>query len=259
MKLLLTSDLHSCTTWYEWLLEQAGHVDFIAIAGDLVEGFAPGNHRHELHMAEHYLRKVVERGCHVAVCSGNHELFLKKSIHVPEKPSTALNLLNSFLHSGMPDTPDHPLFIQDGQTKLVTRDSGSLIVTTIPYRIDVGCLPSSIMRLWEVGEKLRAEHGYPWLVLHHEPPCGTRVGGHIGHLGVISDIDVHRPDYLLSGHLHQQPFVSGGAFQDRIGNTLCLNAGQVDPGSSATPNHIILETANGDIRWNHFWQDDYRR
>ena len=259
MKILLTTDLHSCSFWYEWLLDQAGSVDLIAIAGDLVEGFAPGLHTEEIRIVERCLGMVMAAGCPVAVCSGNHELFLRKTIRVPEKPPTTLSRLGELLHIPIPDAPNHPLFIPDGCTRLVAAKEESLIVTTIPYRIEVGIgtdIPG--FHLWEEGRRLREETGCRWLVLHHEPPNNTSVGGKRGHFSVVRTIERFQPDFVISGHLHDQPFLEGGAFCDRIGNTFCFNPGQVHPRSSRIPNHILLDTTSGEGKWFHFRQENYR-
>jgi Icc-related predicted phosphoesterase len=261
MKILLTTDLHSCSFWYEWLIDQAGSVDLIALAGDLVEGFAPGSHSEEIRIVERCLGMIVSAGCPVAACSGNHELFLRKTIRVPEKPATTLSRLGELLYLPIPEATDHPLFVPDGCTRLVTQKEESLIITTIPYRIDVGVgigrdIPE--IHLWEEGRKLREERGCRWLVLHHEPPRHTRVGGMRGHFSLVSTIQRFQPDFVLSGHLHDQPFLPGGGFCDQIGKTFCFNPGQVHPRSSRTPNHIILNTSSGEGKWFHFWQENYR-
>jgi Icc-related predicted phosphoesterase len=248
MKLLLTSDLHSHTPWYHWLIEQAEHVDCIAIGGDMVEGLAPGNHIHKFSMAEWCLEKVIEQGCHAAVCSGNHEIYLKKNIRNQENPTTTLSLRTSLLDSGILNIKANPLLIGDAQTRLVDRGSESLIVTTIPYSKGDVARPSKI-RLWEEEQKLRECQGYAWLVLHHEPPNGTRVGGHMGNLEIRSDIELYQPDYVLSGHLHQQPYECGGSYSDQIGKSICLNAGQMGNQSGRIPNHIILDSKTGNSHW----------
>ena len=258
MKILLTSDLHSCSFWYDWLLDQSTRVDLIAIAGDLIEAFATGNHSEEIRVVELCLGKIIVAGCPVAICSGNHELFLRKTIRVPEMLLTALSRLGELILP-IPKTPNHPLFLQDGSTRIVKKGTESIIVTTIPYRIEVGWgtdIPG--FHLWEAGRKLREEMGCPWIVLHHVPPRDTQVGGTRGHFSVAKTIGRFQPDFVISGHLHDQPFLKGGAFCDRIGSTLCLNAGQVHPKSSRIPNHIILDTTSVEGKWFHFWQENYR-
>ena len=49
----------------------------------------------------------------------------------------------------------------------------------------------------------------------------------------------YHPDIVISGHIHQSPFVKGGSWVDRIGDTLVFNTGQH---SGAPPAHIIIDT-----------------
>lgn len=248
MKLLLTADLHSCAAWYKWIAGRAREVDLVAVAGDLVKGFSNPFPSRDLRAAERFLGSLVEQGCPVAFCSGNHELFLGKSVLVPSNP--ALSLLRHRLLLPMGEPRIHPLFIPDGITRVVTKGEKGLVVTTIPHASEGA--PERVpptLALWTEGQRLRKETGYRWLVLHHEPPRRTRVGGIYGHYGVVDRIAQYQPDFVLSGHLHQQPYRRGGGFSDRIGDTLCLNAGQVPPGRSSIPNHIVLETQSGEIKW----------
>ena len=56
----------------------------------------------------------------------------------------------------------------------------------------------------------------------------------------------YRPDIVISGHIHQSPFVKGGSWVDRIGDTLVFNTGQH---SGAPPAHIMLDTALREAFW----------
>ncbi|MGH6738779.1 MAG: metallophosphoesterase family protein, partial [Bradyrhizobium sp.] len=59
-------------------------------------------------------------------------------------------------------------------------------------------------------------------------------------------IDQYRPDIVLSGHVHQSPFIPDGSWVDRIGPTWVFNAGQ-QPG--ALPTHIVIDTDAGEAMW----------
>jgi hypothetical protein len=50
----------------------------------------------------------------------------------------------------------------------------------------------------------------------------------------------------MSGHVHQSPFVEGGSWADRIGETWVFNTGQqIGP----TPANIALHLAEGEAVW----------
>ena len=59
-------------------------------------------------------------------------------------------------------------------------------------------------------------------------------------------IEQYRPDIVLSGHVHQSPFVKNGSWVDRIGPTWVFNAGQQ---FGAPPTHIIIDTDEGEALW----------
>jgi hypothetical protein len=54
------------------------------------------------------------------------------------------------------------------------------------------------------------------------------------------------PCIVLSGHVHQSPFVKDGSWVDRIGPTWVFNAGQQ---FGAPPAHIIIDTDHGEALW----------
>ena len=56
----------------------------------------------------------------------------------------------------------------------------------------------------------------------------------------------HEPDLVLTGHVHQAPFVSGGGWVDRIGPTWVLNAGQ-QPGP--VPARVEVDLDVGAAVW----------
>jgi len=233
MKILLTADLHGNRYWYEWLAGMAPHVDLIAIAGDLLHGIDAGAVPDQIPDVERWLGKIFGEGCAVAVCSGNHEMFLKRC----------------------PAVGDSPLFIPDGKNAVVVPAGGgeSVVISTIPYGKFGACSSLSVNSpLWEDGKKLSAALGSQWLVLHHEPPGGGKVGGMAGNFDLTDRLLQAGPDYVLSGHLHGQPFFEGGGFHEKIGRSHCFNAGQTPPTKSRVPNYIILDTGKRLATWLYF-------
>jgi len=58
------------------------------------------------------------------------------------------------------------------------------------------------------------------------------------------------PDFVVSGHLHNQPYV--GSFADRLDGTWCFNPGHPEQGmamQSGIPNHIALGVAARTATW----------
>jgi len=86
----------------------------------------------------------------------------------------------------------------------------------------------------------------------HVPPFGTRLDllrdkQPVGSRSIRSWIRRHRPVLSLHGHIHESPQVSG-QYWDRIGNTLCINPGQMEDALSAViiemENHTLLRVSH---------------
>ena len=89
-----------------------------------------------------------------------------------------------------------------------------------------------IEREWE---RVRPDAGggagpAPLICVFHGPPHGTACdqvskGVHVGSHETRRFIERVRPVLGLHGHIHESPVVSG-QFADRLGDTICINAGQ---------------------------------
>ncbi len=60
-------------------------------------------------------------------------------------------------------------------------------------------------------------------------------------------LDRYRPDYRLSGHIDNLPYVSGNTWRAQFGKTSVLIPGQVM--NVQFPNHIILDLYSGQATW----------
>jgi predicted phosphodiesterase len=253
LRVLLTADLHTNRFWYEWLISQASEFDLISIAGDLLEGFSAGIYPGQKQDIECWLGRFVQSGCAVAICSGNHEMHLKTSLRVVVDDGISVKKILRSLLPNPPLADCHPLFLKDGATGIIESVHGKLVVSTIPYQKfgDPESL-SAKSPLWEEGRSLKNQTGCPWLVLHHDPPGGGPVGGMAGDFVLRHTIEEFQPDFLISGHLHGQPFFEGGGFHERIGASHCFNAGQTPPEKSRIPNYISLDTSRRLATWFYF-------
>lgn len=81
-----------------------------------------------------------------------------------------------------------------------------------------------------VGEQLAAaavDRPQRWFWLYHAPPTGTllcRDGRReFPDHQLASWIAEYGPDVVLAGHIHQAPWVDGGSWHDRLGDTLVFN------------------------------------
>ena len=90
------------------------------------------------------------------------------------------------------------------------------------------------------------QRGGQWLVLHHVPPSvGPNVSGAEREAAEI--LTTYEPDYFLSGHFHQHPYLAGNCAVKTIGRTTLLVPGQLL--SASHPSTITLDTETGEALW----------
>ena len=163
----------------------------------------------------------------VAICSGNHD-DAGRQISVDRAP------VYGWL-AGLGKTPN---IITDGVTEAVN----DLVVTTVPYH----CSKEQKSVWLDRGKILRGQRGSSWLVLHHAPPMGFP--GSIGEEHEAEELLLrYRPEYFVSGHSHQYPYLAGNGWAQTINGVRVLVPGQLL--DAAFPNHIVLDTESGEASW----------
>jgi len=89
-----------------------------------------------------------------------------------------------------------------------------------------------------------------WIWAHHAPPANspTSWGGKrfFGDVEVVQWIMQYQPSMVISGHVHQSPFITDGSWFDRLGQTWVFNAG-LQPGRP--PTHIVLDLDANKAFW----------
>lgn len=248
MHILITADLHSRRDWFDWLLLQ--RADLTIVAGDLLDGFrADGLLPQMLEMRRWFARFPGN----LVLCSGNHD-HNNMALRNPRAGRLAgilgddhpevLSLLST---EHWMDCVENDRIVTDRRSKVVMTPGGRLAVTTIPYDFDGD---ENHDDLWEEGARLQRQERTPWLVLHHEPPAELKVGGRMGNRQLYHKIQEYQPDFVFSGHLHDQPY--DGSFADRLGGTWCFNPGHPMPPLAKrcrVPNHIVLDLADQTATW----------
>ncbi|MEC9368522.1 MAG: metallophosphoesterase [Pseudomonadota bacterium] len=227
MRCLLVSDLHYSLKQFDWVMEVADDFEVVVIAGDLLEIASLVDGRAQIVVVRKYLEKLQEK-TRLVVCSGNHDL--DGTDEAGEKTAKWIRGLRDL---GIP---------VDGDSVFV----GDALITVCHW--------------WDgakgraaIGEQLAADakkRRGPWIWVYHAPPSGSKVswGGdrHYGDVELKKWIDTHRPDIVLSGHVHQAPFVRDGSWAERIGDTWVFNAGyQIGP----APAHVIFDLKEGQAAW----------
>lgn len=237
MKLFYTADLHAPADEGPYrrlaIFAQENDCALVAIAGDLLDllGKHPGT---QAHSAAGWLKTLAGKVPHLAVCSGNHD---------PDGAEGAAWLVRAAA-TGVKANK----LVVDGASAVLPE---GMVVTCCPYWniLERGLTHQVWLReraaaAWAEGRRLADLHPeLPWVVLHHEPPEGTKVaagalgadaGAGSGAFWAAEWCRQHRPDYLLCGHIHQAPFVAGGAWADRVPGspTWAFNPGREEPSGS---------------------------
>jgi Icc-related predicted phosphoesterase len=99
-------------------------------------------------------------------------------------------------------------------------------------------------------EQASARRSKRWVWVHHAPPANspTSWGGKrfFGDVELVQWIERHQPSMVISGHVHQSPFIPDGSWFDRLGNTWVFNAG-LQPGRP--PVYIVLDIDKAEAFW----------
>lgn len=227
MRILLVSDLHYRLRQFDWLLAVAERVDAVAIAGDLLDIRSPVSLDVQSVAVSTALRALADETV-VLVASGNHDLDGRDA--AGEKVARWMApLARAGVHVDRESVDLHGDLITvcpwwDGPQARGDLDAGLADAATRPHR--------------------------RWIWVHHAPPAGSPLawdGRRAWGDEVLSGwIDRYRPDLVLTGHVHQAPFVDGGGWADKIGSTWVLNAGQ-QPGP--VPAHVEVDLDAGTAVW----------
>jgi Icc-related predicted phosphoesterase len=195
MKILVVADLHYALKQYDWLKSVAADFDVVVLAGDLLEIASSVERRAQIVVVRAYLEELAAR-TRVIVCSGNHDLDSRS----PAGELTAR-------------------WVAELDDIGVTADWGS---------VTVGGTLITVCPWWDgeetragIGRQLAADALRPrdrWIWVYHAPPAGSPVSWsgrrHHGDEALTAWIGEYAPDIVMSGHVHNSPFVEGGSWAD---------------------------------------------
>jgi Icc-related predicted phosphoesterase len=227
MKLLLVSDLHYALKQFDWVQDVAAGFDVVVLAGDHLDISSVVGIDVQILVVTKYLRRLQSRS-RLLVSSGNHDLNARDDFG-----ERSARWIANARGSG---------FAVDGEHVEVD----DTLITVCPWWDGPNGRDAVDRQLASGALRRRAR----WIWVYHAPPDRSPVSWtgtkHYGDAELVSWIEAYRPDLVLTGHIHQAPFRSGGGWADRIGATWVLNAGrQIGP----CPTFISVDTASMVAMW----------
>ncbi len=227
MRILLVSDLHYSLPQFDWVVGAAPDFDLVALAGDHLDVSSSVPLHAQSVVVLRYLSLVQASG-HVAVSSGNHDLT-----GPDEAGEQAALWLSEARQTGIPTDKDS---LRIDET----------LITICPWWDGPIGREALALQL-----RLAAAHRPSrWIWLYHWPPSGSPTcwtgRRNYGDTDLVGWIEEHRPDMVLTGHVHEPPFKPDGAWADRIGGTWIFNPGRQ---SGPVPTRIEIDCTSGTARW----------
>ncbi|MGE0044196.1 MAG: metallophosphoesterase [Hyphomonadaceae bacterium] len=227
MKLLLISDLHYALKQFDWAVSVAHDFDCVVVAGDHLDiaGHVAGPA--QIVVILRYLRTLAAK-TKVIVSSGNHDLDRRDA--AGEKIASWMKRVRLL---GIPTDGDSARF-------------GDTLVTICPWWDGPIAKEALAAQLARDAAKKKAR----WIWVYHAPPEGSPTAWNgkrsWGDQSLTDWIARYKPDIVLTGHIHEAPFKTGGSWADKIGDTWVFNCGrQIGP----APTHIAIDTQANEAAW----------
>jgi Icc-related predicted phosphoesterase len=229
MRCLFVADLHYSLSKFDWLLRTAPQYDLVVLAGDALDLASSVDFRAQTVVVRKYLQRLSDV-TRLLVCSGNHDLDSRSS--AGERTCRWINELRG------------PNLAKDGDSVVI----GDTLFTICAWW-DGPVVREHLVAQLEADARRR--QGLQWIWIHHAPPLDSPTsssGGHSrGDVDLARWIGEYNPDIVVTGHIHQAPFVRNGSWADRVGATWVFNAGFQ---FGARPAFVALETKIGEALWN---------
>ncbi|HEY4415901.1 MAG TPA: metallophosphoesterase [Verrucomicrobiae bacterium] len=227
MKILFVADLHYALKQFDWLVANATNFDAVIIGGDLLDLASNLDLDVQIIVVEKYLQRIRQNTC-LLVSSGNHD---------GDSRSAADESVARWIY----ESKAEGLFVDGDSLEL-----SDTRITICPWWDGPVSRAELEKQLTDQSQKTRGR----WIWVHHAPPAGSPVcwtgKKSAGDEALLEWIKRFQPDMVLSGHIHNSPFYSEGAWVDRIGKTWVFNPGkQIGP----SPTHIALDLEAMTAEW----------
>jgi len=227
MKILVVADLHYNLKQFDWLLEKAPDFELVVIAGDLLDIAGHAELDAQIVVITKYLEKL-RTLVPVLVCSGNHDGDVKTDN-------------DEYVAEWLQEARNENLFV-DGDT--FSFDGGA--ITICPWWDG----PVTQKELAPLLREAKKENPPLWIWIHHAPPKDSPLSWagkkEYGDELLLSLIEELQPALVFTGHIHNAPFSSAGAWCDQVGDTWVFNAGRE---MGALPTRIEIDTDLMEATW----------
>jgi len=227
MRLLLVSDFHYSLPLFDWLVEVAGDFDVVVMAGDHLDLASLVDGRAQSVVVRKYFQRLQEQ-TRLLICSGNHDLDSQN-----EAGEKVAKWLLGSRNKGV---------MSDGESLMI----GDTLFTMCPWWDG----PVAREAIGEQFAKAAAMRKDRWFWIYHAPPADSPVAWagqrYFGDNELRRWIEKYQPDIVLSGHVHEAPYVKDGSWVDRIGDTWIFNTGHY---AGAPPAHVVIDTDIGEALW----------
>lgn len=227
MKFLFVADLHYALKQFDWLMVNASRFDAVIIGGDLLDLGSALDLEVQIVVVEKYLARLGQV-TRVLVSSGNHD-------------GDARSVANESICNWLREAKAGQLFVDGDSVEI-----GELLITICPWWDG----PVSCAELEKLLERDAGRSKKYWIWIHHSPLdqspvswAGKKFGGD-EFLG--ERIERYAPDLVLSGHIHNAPFIANGSWIDRRGKTWVFNPGkQIGP----HPAYLVFDLEQSRVEW----------
>jgi Icc-related predicted phosphoesterase len=227
VQILLVSDVHYRLPQYDWLYAVAGEFDVVVVAGDLLDIRSAVAIAAQTVAVSAQMARISSRGT-VLAASGNHDLDALDA-HEEKFAGWLRRIDSDTLH-----VDDSSIVIDDTRFTVCGWWDGEQGRVALEQRL----------------ERDAQDRPRRWVWVYHSPPSGSPLAWdgrrEFGDEQVLAWLDRFRPDMVLTGHIHQAPFVAGGGWVDQIGSTWLFNAGQ-QPGP--VPAHVLIDLDAAVAHW----------
>jgi Icc-related predicted phosphoesterase len=227
MRCLVVADLHYSLPQFDWLLSAAPHFDLVIFAGDALDVGSFVDFRAQIVVVRKYLT-LLTGITRVILCSGNHDLDERS----PEGEKIS-RWIGEVRELGV---------ACDGDSLTI----GDTLFTVCPWW-DGPLVKARIENQLRDAAAVRLKR---WIWAHHAPPANSPVswGGKrfFGDVELAQWIQTYQPSMVISGHVHQSPFIPDGSWFDQLGATWVFNTG-LQPGRP--PVYIVLDIDDGRAFW----------